>query len=79
MGTWPRDRKLKELGRYQLEQMCAAVESFGLALLTRVCGWGQDETQVLIAGVRRELRNPKNHLYTTFHFVYGQKPGSSSP
>ena len=37
---------------YQREQMVECVESFTLALLTRVLGWGYEETQVLMAQVR---------------------------
>jgi hypothetical protein len=54
--------------------MCLCLESFTLALLTRVLGWTVDECQILLAGVRSEFRNPKNHLLTVFHFVYGRKP-----
>lgn len=74
VGTWPLDPKLKNLGLHQLEQMCESVEPFTLALLTRILGWSNEETQVLMANVQSEFRNKKNHLYGVFHFVYGQKP-----
>jgi hypothetical protein len=77
IGRWPLDPKLKEIGLYQLEQMCDAVESFTLAVLTRILGWGYDECLVLIANVRKDFRNKKNHLYSVRHFVYGQKPASA--
>jgi hypothetical protein len=44
IGTWPKDPRLKELGMYQLEQMCASVEPFILALLTRFLGWSHIES-----------------------------------
>jgi len=75
LGSWPKDPQLKELGKYQLEQICASVEPFVLALLTRFLGWSNDECQVLMAGTRRDLRNKQNHLYYNIHFVYGRKPG----
>lgn len=74
IGTWPFDPKLKEIGLYQLEQMCDAVESFTLAVLTRILGWGYAECEVLVANVRRDFRNKQNHLYSVRHFVYGRKP-----
>jgi hypothetical protein len=74
IGTWSLDPKLKEIGLYQLEQICDAVESFSLAVLTRVLGWNYAECEVLIANVRRDFRNKKNHLYSVRHFVYGRKP-----
>jgi hypothetical protein len=78
IGTWPLDKKLKVLGLYQLEQMCDCVEPFTLALLTRVLHWGYDETQVLMANVRKDFRSKKNHLYIAFHFVYGRKPARAA-
>ena len=77
MGTWPKDKKLKELGMYQREQMVECVDAFTLGLFTRFLGWDLEETQVLTAQVRDEFRNPKNHLYTVFHFVYGRKPAGT--
>lgn len=74
IGTWPRDPKLKELGKYQLEQMCDCVEPFTLALLTRILKWRNEECQVLMAGVTRDFRSRRNHLYVNFHFAYGRKP-----
>ena len=32
------------------------------------------EVQVLMAGVRNESKDPKLHLLTIKHFVYGRKP-----
>jgi hypothetical protein len=45
-------------------QMLDAVESYGLALLTRVLGWDAVRTQVLIAGARQDLKNLRYHMYT---------------
>jgi len=55
---------MRELGRYMQVQMLEAVESYGLALLTRVLGWDIVRTQVLIAGVRQDLRNRNYHMYS---------------
>lgn len=75
IGPWAKDQKLKVLGMYQLEQMVDAVEPFTLALLTRVMGWSNEDTQILMAGTRKDFRDwKKTHLYAVFHFVYGRKP-----
>ena len=73
VGPWPKDRRLKELGRYQLIQILEAVEPIVLQLFTQVLKWSLLETQILIAGVKSEFKDPKNHLYVKFHYVYGQK------
>jgi len=74
IGTWPAEPRLKEIGMYQREHVLLCVESFTLGLLGRVMGWSNDECQVLMAEVRRELRDPKLRLYTVFHFVIGRRP-----
>ena len=73
-GPWPKDKKQKLIGRYQIAQMLAAVEPFTLAVFTRSLGWSNQEAQALMAGDRADFRNPKNHLYVIVRFIYGRKP-----
>jgi len=74
IGPWPVEPKLKEIGMYQREVALLSVESFTLGFLSRVNGWSNDECQVLMAEVRREMRDPENHLYNVFHCVIGRRP-----
>jgi len=74
IGTWPAEPKLKEIGRYQLELVLLSIESFTQGFLGRVKGWSNEECEVIMAEVRREVRDPKLHLYTVFHFVIGRRP-----
>lgn len=74
VGTWPKNPKLKEIGLFQREQMCLAVESFAMGFMTRVLNWTLEECQVLLAKARKEFRDPKGRLICYFHFVYGMKP-----
>ena len=66
LSPWPKDLKRNELGRYMQVQMLDAVESYGLAPLTRVLGWDSTKVQVLIAGVRQDLRNRNYHMYSNW-------------
>jgi len=54
--------------------MLDAVEPFTLAIFTRALGWSNERAQVLMAGVRNELKDKRNHLYVLVHFIYGKKP-----
>jgi len=74
IGTWAKDRKLKELGLYNRDHCVLCFESYTPGLLGRVLGWSKEEYQVLLAEVSQEVRNPKLHLYTVFRFIYGMKP-----
>jgi hypothetical protein len=66
LSPWSSDPKLKELGRYMQVQMLDAVESYGLAPLTRVLGWSMEKTQICIAGARQDLRNRNYHMYSVW-------------
>ncbi|KAI9737927.1 MAG: hypothetical protein M1834_009297 [Cirrosporium novae-zelandiae] len=78
LSPWPRDPKMKELGRTEQVAMLDSVESYTLALFTRVLGWSNAETQVLIAGVRKEILDLSIHIYGKIHFAYGRKPLSAA-
>ena len=69
LSPWPRDPKQKELGRYMQVQMLDAVESYGLAPLTRVLGWDPNRVQVLLMGVRQDLRTKEYHMYSNWYVL----------
>ncbi|KAJ5122112.1 hypothetical protein N7448_003242 [Penicillium atrosanguineum] len=73
-SPWPKDPKFKELGRYHQLNMLEAMPPYTYALFTRMLGWPRHEIEALLAGVRRELKDLSNHLYTRVYMVYGQKP-----
>ncbi|KAJ0417894.1 S-adenosyl-L-methionine-dependent methyltransferase [Aspergillus carlsbadensis] len=72
-SPWPKDPKLKELGRYHQVNMLEALEAYSLALMTRFLGWTVADVQLLLAGVRRELLDRKLHIYSKMYVVYGQR------
>ncbi|KAI3069785.1 hypothetical protein CBS147339_7756 [Penicillium roqueforti] len=74
-SPWPKDPKLKDLGRYHQLNMLEAMPIYTYALFSRVLGWTRSEIEGLLAGIRMELRDTSHHLYTKLRVVYGQKPG----
>ncbi|KAM5352931.1 hypothetical protein ACJ41O_005653 [Fusarium nematophilum] len=74
IGAWPKDPKLKEMGRFQGIQQIQAVESYTPRLFSTVLGWTEEEIQVYIAKVRKDLQDPSIHLYLPIYFVWGRKP-----
>ncbi|ESZ91133.1 hypothetical protein SBOR_8497 [Sclerotinia borealis F-4128] len=74
IGPWPKDKRLKEIGMYYQAQCLDAVEPISMALFTRVLGYSFEEAQVTMVGPRTDMKNPSNHVYMKFHFVYGRKP-----
>ncbi|KAF8457131.1 methyltransferase LaeA-like protein [Terfezia claveryi] len=77
-SPWPKDKKLKELGYYHMHNLVDAMDSYGLAPLTRILQMERVEAEVLIAAARAEIRNRKNHYYSVVHYVFGQKPYNAS-
>ncbi|KAK6586958.1 hypothetical protein PZA11_000248 [Diplocarpon coronariae] len=64
IGPWPRDPKLKNIGRYFLSNMLeGGVENYTMMLFTRA-GWDETSVQVMLGGVRRDLMDPKIHAFT---------------
>ncbi|KAE8418606.1 S-adenosyl-L-methionine-dependent methyltransferase [Aspergillus pseudocaelatus] len=72
-SPWPKDPKLKELGRYHQVNMIEAMPPYCYALFTRQLGWERVEIEALLAGMRKELRDTSLHLYSRLHIVYGQR------
>lgn len=64
IGTWPKDRRLKQRGRYFVVQVLdLALDSYTPALFTRG-GWSEEDMRALLDGMKREIRSNKLHIYT---------------
>ncbi|KAI1152306.1 S-adenosyl-L-methionine-dependent methyltransferase [Nemania diffusa] len=76
-GTWPRDKRMRLIGRYYqiaAEQFFPAMGAIQLPLL----GWQPEEIQVFFAHCRNAMNDPNVHAYGMMHFWSGQKPWSAS-
>ncbi|TQB77161.1 hypothetical protein MPDQ_004561 [Monascus purpureus] len=73
-SPWPKDPKLKEIGRYHQVNVLEGVAPYTYALFTRVLGWERAEIEVFLANVRKEVKDLSNHIYTKQRIVYGRKP-----
>ncbi|KAL0932924.1 uncharacterized protein CTRU02_211887 [Colletotrichum truncatum] len=73
-GPWAKDPHLKEIGMYELIQLLDGLEGFSLRLLCGALGWSKEKVLVLLAGVRKDLKNPNIHAWLHYNVVYGQKP-----
>lgn len=56
MGTWPKDKRLKEIGAFNLISTLDNLEGMSVKPL-RASGWTLDEVSVLCAQVRTELKD----------------------
>ncbi|KAA8648258.1 hypothetical protein EYZ11_008025 [Aspergillus tanneri] len=74
IGPWPKNPRLKEIGRVGRVTLFEAVEPYTLALFTRVLGYSSEEAKGYVDKVRAELLKASYHIYILFHYVYGQRP-----
>lgn len=63
VGTWPKDKHLKTIGSWNFTQLNEGIEAFCTYLFMNQLGWSQEEVSVLAAGVRKQIRDPKVHVY----------------
>ncbi|KAF1850081.1 S-adenosyl-L-methionine-dependent methyltransferase [Cucurbitaria berberidis CBS 394.84] len=74
VGTWAKEKRLRDAGLLQLSAMLEGIEGLSLRLYTYYAGWSLDELKVLLAKVRTELRDPGCHTYWPVIVVYARKP-----
>jgi hypothetical protein len=63
INTWPRDPKLKELGRWFNANLAAGIEGFSMKTLIESKLKTRKEVEVLLTGVRDDLMNRNIHAY----------------
>jgi len=63
INKWPKDRHFKELGVWSLANVEPGLEGLSMALFTRILGWSKDELLLFLAGVRKDLKNPRYHAH----------------
>ncbi len=64
VGTWARGRRDKMLGLWYREDLLSGLQGYTMALLTRALGMLTADVEVLLAGVREDIKSNKIHIYT---------------
>ncbi|KAF4500228.1 hypothetical protein FAGAP_3561 [Fusarium agapanthi] len=74
IGGWPKDSKMKEIGKYAQATLEQDIEGYVLFMANTVEGWTKEEVEVYISMLRRELRQGTMHPYYWQKVVWAQKP-----
>ena len=74
IGTWPKDKTLKEIGAFNLIQFLDNLDAISLRTWTAAYGWTVEEIKVLCAQCRTAFKNPRLRIQHNYYVVYGQKP-----
>jgi hypothetical protein len=73
VGPWPKDRRLKDIGRYFLSQMLeGGMENYSMGLFTKA-GWEPTELHAMLGRVRAKIIDPKVHSFTRAWFITGRR------
>jgi hypothetical protein len=63
MNTWPRGKREKLLGLWAGQNILDGVHGMSMAILTRGLGWSKEAVEMLLVGVRNDLKNRHIHSY----------------
>ncbi|KAF1953810.1 S-adenosyl-L-methionine-dependent methyltransferase [Byssothecium circinans] len=74
VGTWPKDKKLKEMGAFNLISYLDNLEGLSLRIYTTALGWQPEEVRVLCSQVRKDFKNPRMRSQHNFYVVWAQRP-----
>lgn len=63
VGTWPRDKRLKNVGLFEMVNMQDGLEGLSMMPFTRALNWSPEEVQVFLASVRTQTKDRSVHSY----------------
>ncbi|KAL2012267.1 hypothetical protein VTN00DRAFT_4985 [Thermoascus crustaceus] len=65
LGTWPRDKQLKEIGAYMTLIYAEGIHAFINAPFAQTLGWSRERVEAFNEEVRRDVLNP--HMHGMYH------------
>lgn len=76
IGPWPKDKKLKELGRWTRLHLGAGLEGWTMRGHTALLGWSREEVLAHCASMRQDMASPKIYGIHPMRTVFGRKPAT---
>jgi len=74
LNTWPRDKKLKELGMWVREDMMEILPAVKKVFIAGL-GWSVEDADAFVERAKVDLMNRDIHGWVDIVVVYGRKPG----
>ncbi len=62
-NTWPKNKKYKEIGAWNHENIKSGISGFMMAAMTRGLGWTKGDVDILAARAKRDLADRSIHCY----------------
>jgi hypothetical protein len=63
LGTWAKGKRNKTIGLWYREDMLSGLHGFTVAVLTRAFGMSMEEIELLLVGVREDIKSNRIHVY----------------
>ncbi|KAK6345662.1 hypothetical protein TWF718_007571 [Orbilia javanica] len=76
-SPWAKDPHMKEVGGYQMAAFIEGLEALSLFLFTTVHGMSVPEIDILLAQVRKDMKNKAIHTYFNLYRYVARKPEST--
>lgn len=62
MGGWPKDKRLRDIGRHTGQSAGVGIESYSLSLLTKFGGYSAEKAKTWAAAAMKEVYSRKIHM-----------------
>lgn len=76
IGPWPKDKRLKKVGAFEMVNMVDGIEGLSFRLFSKALYMSMEAIQLNLMQVRNEARNSRIHSYYPFYVIFGRKPGT---
>jgi hypothetical protein len=63
VGPWPKDKRLKNVGLFEMVNMQEGLEALSMMAFTRALKWSPERVQLFMAEVRKQTKDRSVHSY----------------
>lgn len=68
-GPWPKDKRMKLIGAFEMHNLLRGLSDMSLRVFNKGYGWGREEIEVFLVGVRKDLQNMNYHTYYDLYIL----------
>ncbi|KAF8544005.1 putative TAM domain methyltransferase [Trichophaea hybrida] len=74
-GSWPKEPRLKKIGRMAVLGCLTGFNAYGLAVFTRVLGMNKEQAERQCQEAFSAITDRNTHMYSYYYVAHGRKPG----
>lgn len=63
VGLWPKNKRLKNIGLFEMVNMDEGLGSLSMMLFTRALKWTPQEVELFLTDVRKDVKDSRIHSY----------------